>query len=798
MEIMAWDDTQTSTDSITPTEWNNMVGAITYGSGTASWASGNATSNTDGTWASGALLVVSGAYVETSGALVTVSGAGYTATQDILTVSGADYAGSVSFNVTSGALIDVSGAGYLDTVHRTSDGSDHSFINQNVTSTGGPTFDKIIVTNAGSIGGDLRVAGIGSFVDKVRIWGDTTIVNDLDIGDDLIVTNAGSFGTNVRVANNLIVKGDISLGADAVRDNAVPVMHLEGTLPMYSLWETDADADERQWEMFANGGTLVARTVNDAIDDVEKWLEINRNGVTVGSVNFLNGLVTVKDDFKVEGTGSIGGNARIVGNLENIGSVVVTGRLQVAGSTVINNYLNINTAADDNSMIIRSVGAGKRNSPYFAVGGYGDTGAKDMNFRTVIAADNDYHFEISDTNGNSRFKVYNDGEITAMSHLTVSGNILTTGTVDGRDIAADWTSFDNLSGAYVVTSGAGYSTTLDANWASGTAAWTSGAIGDISGGGLDGIWASGNTAWTSGAYSTTSGALFEVSGATFDGIWASGNTAWTSGAYSTTSGALVTDISDLVIVSGAGYAGSVSFNVTSGAGYTATDNISTQTSRLDTVSGAGWAVSGAYVVTSGALVTDIANLVTVSGAGYAGSVSFNVTSGALLEVSGLAYGKIANVVDDTTPQLGGNLDINEKYITVNNAMTDNLTGNGIIISWPLATNVSGGGLLVLSGNGLILADADAEATSKGLLGMATTYDTSGTAKTMPILTEGVFRRDGWNWTAGEELYIGTSAGSITSTKPSAADDIVRVAGYALTDDEIYFKPGATYVEVSGT
>jgi len=105
----------------------------------------------------------------------------------------------------------------------------------------------------------------------------------------------------------------------------------------------------------------------------------------------------------------------------------------------------------------------------------------------------------------------------------------------------------------------------------------------------------------------------------------------------TISGALVTDISNLTTVSGAGV-------VVSGATVTNKNN-------LTTVSGAGVAVSGAYVATSGALVADIANLVTVSGAGVAVSgalvsdiANLVTVSGAGVVVSGALVTDIANLV----------------------------------------------------------------------------------------------------------------------------------------------------------
>ena len=89
-------------------------------------------------------------------------------------------------------------------------------------------------------------------------------------------------------------------------------------------------------------------------------------------------------------------------------------------------------------------------------------------------------------------------------------------------------------------------------------------------------------------------------------------------------------------------------------------------------------------------------------------------------------------------------------------------------------------------------DADAESTSAGMLGIALGTGTDGNALTV-ALKGAVVRDDSWNWTPGQTLYVDTTAGAITSTAPSATDDVVRVVGYALTDDCIMFSPEESYI-----
>jgi hypothetical protein len=92
------------------------------------------------------------------------------------------------------------------------------------------------------------------------------------------------------------------------------------------------------------------------------------------------------------------------------------------------------------------------------------------------------------------------------------------------------------------------------------------------------------------------------------------------------------------------------------------------------------------------------------------------------------------------------------------------------------------------------ADADAVATSDGLLGVAlgAASDTNG------MLLRGMVTLDHDPGAVGDVLYLSTSHGSATSTAPSGNNDIVRVIGYCLhaSNGQIWFNPDSTFVEVT--
>jgi hypothetical protein len=93
-----------------------------------------------------------------------------------------------------------------------------------------------------------------------------------------------------------------------------------------------------------------------------------------------------------------------------------------------------------------------------------------------------------------------------------------------------------------------------------------------------------------------------------------------------------------------------------------------------------------------------------------------------------------------------------------------------------------------------LADADAVATSDGLLAVAlgAASDTNG------MLLRGTVTLDHDPGAVGDVLFLSTTAGQATATAPSGNTDIVRVVGYCLdaSNGQIWFNPSSTFVEVS--
>jgi len=128
--------------------------------------------------------------------------------------------------------------------------------------------------------------------------------------------------------------------------------------------------------------------------------------------------------------------------------------------------------------------------------------------------------------------------------------------------------------------------------------------------------------------------------------------------------------------------------------------------------------------------------------------------------------------------------------------TSNQTGNGIIVGDINAGDTIAIGEVVYysaADSEWMKTDANAELTSKGMLGIALEAKSNGQA--MKVLLKGFYRDDSaFSFTAGNTLYLSGTAGDLTATAPSATGDIIRVAGYAITDDLIYFNPSSTWIE----
>tara|TARA_R100001510_G_scaffold25588_1_gene22489 strand:+ start:1150 stop:1725 length:576 start_codon:yes stop_codon:yes gene_type:complete len=116
---------------------------------------------------------------------------------------------------------------------------------------------------------------------------------------------------------------------------------------------------------------------------------------------------------------------------------------------------------------------------------------------------------------------------------------------------------------------------------------------------------------------------------------------------------------------------------------------------------------------------------------------------------------------------------------------------GAVVKFGATTGMNAGQVYAWNGTNWVQVDADAENTTKGLLGVALGASSASDG----LLTHGVAYLNHNPGSAGDTLYIHTTQGQLSSTQPGAGK-FVRVAGYCLDNNKVFFSPSQDYIEVS--
>jgi hypothetical protein len=145
---------------------------------------------------------------------------------------------------------------------------------------------------------------------------------------------------------------------------------------------------------------------------------------------------------------------------------------------------------------------------------------------------------------------------------------------------------------------------------------------------------------------------------------------------------------------------------------------------------------------------------------------------------------LTNVVEDTTPQLGGDLDVNGKSVDWGTIISTNTTYKGDTLSVTVDTNAVGFGGLLSQGADFHFDDADASAMANcNMLVMA--VETGTGAK--KVLLKGQVCKTSWTWVSGP-IYASEATGLLTQSLPMAEDAVIAPVAWALSANTIYFNP----------
>lgn len=118
--------------------------------------------------------------------------------------------------------------------------------------------------------------------------------------------------------------------------------------------------------------------------------------------------------------------------------------------------------------------------------------------------------------------------------------------------------------------------------------------------------------------------------------------------------------------------------------------------------------------------------------------------------------------------------------------------SGITVTGTAGTTLAFGDLvyLAVADSRWELTDADASATGGPVMVGMCVLAAAGDGSATNILLQGIIRADAKfpALTIGAPVYLGETAGAIQVAIPTGADNVIRVVGFAITADEIYFNP----------
>ena len=179
--------------------------------------------------------------------------------------------------------------------------------------------------------------------------------------------------------------------------------------------------------------------------------------------------------------------------------------------------------------------------------------------------------------------------------------------------------------------------------------------------------------------------------------------------------------------------------------------------------------------------------------GGQGAAGYDINTASGFTVRG--DGKVG--IGTTTP--GSELEVDGEITTTTitypePVVLDSSAYNGEIVYFGSEISMAAGKLMVLSvsvaGLTWYQAKDSGNSLATGMLGIAL-----GTTASAGLLVRGIAKNSAWSsFSAGQKLYLSPTNGAISNSITVDTNDFVRIVGYALGNNKIYFCPDNTYIQ----